>query len=90
MAVMIGGGPRPRGVARVPEVLEVQLGGFERVETLAVADCSDRHRGEFVDLDVGLDLEGLIEEEEAAVASLEDDDGAVVALGDGVTGTPDR
>ena len=46
--------------------------------------------GEFVDIDVGLDLEGLIEEEEAAVASLEDDDGAVVALGDGVTGTPDR
>ena len=64
---MIGGGSRPRGVARVPEVLEVQLGGFERVETLAVADCSDRHRGEFVDIDVGLDLEGLIEEEEAAV-----------------------
>ena len=74
---MIGGGSRPRGVARVPEVLEVQLGGFERVETLAVADRSERHRGEFVAIAVGLEVEGLIVVEESAVASLADDDGAV-------------
>ena len=87
---MIGGGSWPGGAARFPKVLEVPLRGLTVVEALTVADCSDRRRGKFVDLDVGRELEGLVKEEQAAVSSLEDDNGAIVAFSNGVTGTRDH